>query len=111
MARTDLTVQAAVSSGLNPVFTAAIADGHMWLYDKRTALYVKNDSGGPINVTILTPDTGKDGLAVSDRVVAVPAGEERVIKPDPADTYAQADGKVYVDTSSQTSVSYAAIRH
>lgn len=111
MARTDLAVQDAVSSGLNPTFTAAIVDGHMFLFDKHVALYVKNDSGGSINVTIPTPDTGKDGLTVSDRVVAVPAGEERVIKPSPADVYVQADGKVYVDTSAQTSVSYAAIRH
>ena len=110
MARADITVQQAVSSGLNPTFTAAAVDGHMFIHDAKTLLWVKNDSGGSINVTIPTPDTGKDGLTVGDRVVAVPASEERVISPNPSEVYVQADGKVYVDTSSQTSVSYAAIR-
>jgi hypothetical protein len=49
-------------------------------------IYVKNGSGASIDVTIATPNT-IDGLAIADRVVAVPAAGERVIGPFPTNNY------------------------
>lgn len=91
-------------TGLNPSFTSANADGHTLDNSaKDILLYVKNGAGSPINVTITTPGT-VDGLAVADRVVAVPATGERVIGPFPRGTYGSS---VSVAFSSVTSVTVA----
>ena len=52
MARTTLTVQAIVRTGLSPVYSAANADGHSVVNDgKKTFVHVKNGSGSSMNVT------------------------------------------------------------
>lgn len=110
MARTALTVQQIVRTGLNATFAAA--DGtnqNQFANDGRTYLHVKNGGGSSINVTIDTPGS-VDGLAVSNLVVAVPNGGERIIGPFPTNIYNQTDGNVYVDWSAVTSVTAAAIR-
>ena len=110
MARTALTIQSIVRTGLNPTYTSANADGHSVVNDgKKTFVHVKNGSASSINVTIQTPNT-VDDLTVSDRVVAVPAGAERLIGPFPVETYSQSDGAVYVDFSAVTTVTCAAFK-
>ena len=114
MARTDLPVQEVPVAGVALSFTAANADGHSISNDGKTFLYVKNGSGAPINVTLQTPGT-VDGLAVADRVVAVPAGGERIISDLRPDAYNRPPtgtdpNEVYVDFSAVTTVSVAAFR-
>jgi hypothetical protein len=111
MARTALSVQEIVRTGLDPSYEAANTDGESVANDGRTFVHVDNASGGSINVTVVHPGT-VDGLAVADLVVAVPAGEDRMIGPFPArfnQTGSDA-GKLYVDFSAVASVTVAALR-
>lgn len=109
MARSSLTVQDVVRSGLSPSYASAEGDGNSFANNGRVVLHAKNGSGGSITVTIQTPGT-VDGLAVSDRTVAIPAGEERIIGVFPPADYNQSDGSVYVDYSGVTSLTVAALR-
>ena len=115
MAYTDLTIQTVTISGLEPTYVAATAtDGDMWRNSGKEFLHVINASGGSINVTVLTPAT-VDGLAIEDKVVAVPAGEDRMIgtfKPAHYNNPAGGTdpGKIYVEYSAVTSVTVAVIR-
>lgn len=110
MSREALTVQSVVRTGLEPAYTAAVGDGHSVLNDGRlTFVHVVNGSGSEVTITIPTPGS-VDGLAVADRTVAVPAGEERMIGPFPTATYNQADGTVHVDYSATTSVTVGAFK-
>lgn len=77
MARTDVTTQAMVLPGLDPVLSAPVADGDI-VDVGRNFLYVDNGSVAPITVTVQTPG-GVADLALEDRTVAVPAGEFRLI--------------------------------
>lgn len=110
MARTALSVQQIARSGLEPAYSAANADGHSVVNDgKLTFVHVKNGSGSSINVTIATPGS-VDGNAIADKVVAVPAGEERIIGPFPTSWYNQSDGTVHVDFSAVTAVTCGAFK-
>ena len=109
MARTALTVQQIDADGLEPALTAANVDGHSVANDVGVYVEVANGSGASIDVTVPTPAT-QDGLAISDRVVAVPAGETRKIGPFPSRTYNQDDGTVHVDFSAVTSVTVGAFK-
>jgi hypothetical protein len=103
MARTTLTAQTPGSAGHTPTYAAANADGHQFRNSGRSILHVKNGGGGSINVTILTPGSA-DGNAVADKVVAVPAGQERMISLKNRGVYQQADGWTLVDFSGVTTV-------
>jgi|GEM_PF-661066 len=117
MARELKTPQSLSSAGVEPTFTAAVADGHKIPNNGRMILYVKNDDASSKTITVQTPGS-VDGLAIPDRTVAVPAGEERVIGPLDTGTYNMRDGAaaateremVYVDYSAVTSVTIAALK-
>jgi hypothetical protein len=101
-----LTVQEISRSGLNPSYDSAAAGGDEVPNDEITFLHIKNGSGSSIDVTIQTPGT-VDGLAITDRTVAVPASAERMIGPFPAAYYSSTLTISYSDT---TSLTIAAIR-
>lgn len=114
MARTALATQVADQDGLVAVFSAANALGH-W-FDPDDILELVNGSGGSINVTLVTQET-RQGLAVSDRVIAVANGarvhihvpkSQRESFIVPSDGGAD-DGMVHVDFSAVASVTVAAI--
>jgi hypothetical protein len=109
MARTDFTVkQVSAITPITDLFASATAldavNGMQFTYTGgKRKLIVNNGSGSSINVTIPTPSTADvDGLNVPDRVVAVAAGKIAVIKEFASAV--QADGKIYVDFSSVTTV-------
>lgn len=108
MARSALTVQTIVKTGIVPSYAAANVDGNSFANDGNTFHHVKNGSGSSINVTYQTPGT-VDDLAVTDRVVAVAAGAEKMIGPFPPGIYNQS-GEVYVDYSAVTTITVAAIK-
>ena len=83
MATTELTVQDIVRTGLEAVYVAAAAgDGNVFNNaNKKTFLHIINGGGGSIDATFVTPQAVDTDLAVADRVVAVPAGEERLVGP------------------------------
>lgn len=109
MARTALTVQDLAASGIVPSYAAANVDGNSIHGDGKTFLHVKN-AGAQITVTVQTPAT-VSGLAVAEQVVIIPATTgDKMLGPFPANTYNQVDGDVYVDYSSVTTVTVAALR-
>lgn len=100
-----LTVQelhgAAGRAGVTPSFTAAGGSGDTCPNDERTFLEVKNGSGASIDVTIETPGT-VDGLAITDRVVAVPASGDKMIGPFPKQYYSDTLDITYSSVTSVT---------
>ncbi len=111
MARTTLSVQEIVTTGLDPVYEAANADGEKIANNGRTFVHVENGSGASVTVTVQHPGT-VDGLAVADLAVAVPAGEDRMIGPFTGrfEQTGSDEGYVYVDFSAVTTVTVAALR-
>ena len=117
MARTELTLQTTTRAGLEVTPESGDqANGHSFDNEsEKVVVWVINGSGASINVTIVTNAT-IDGIALTDKVVAVPAGEERFIGPFPNAIYGDVDADnsideaVFVDLSSDTSVTLAAIK-
>jgi hypothetical protein len=104
MARTTRNPNVIVPAGLTVALTAVdAANGEQFGWTAKRALHVKNASGGSINVTVKSNLTVA-GLVLPDRVVAVAAGAEKKIGPFDAAAHKQADGNVWVDYSSGTSV-------
>ena len=102
-----ITAQTPTLTGLNPTFAAA-ANTDTIAADGRTVLWVKNGSGSSINVTVVSTKS-VNGLAVADLVVAVPAGQDRLIGPFPRNTFADANGQADIDYSSVTTITRAAL--
>lgn len=73
-----------------------------------TILHVKNGSGVSTAVTLTTPGT-VEGLAIADRTVAVPAGEDRFI-PLSKVYRNPADGLATVVCDPVTTVTFAVVR-
>lgn len=111
MARVDVTTQKIVGTGLAPSMTAPTVDGDV-IDSGAVAVMVTNGSGGSINVTAQTPQTVA-GLAVAEQVVAVAAGATKLIGPFPKGTYGRPsgadEGRVYIDYSSQASITRAVV--
>lgn len=116
MARTELSVQQVSSAGLNATYSAANVDGEaINNAGEDVIIHVKNGSGGGLTVTVQTP-MQQDGLDVAERQVSVPAGEDRFIGPFRRSVYAKLDSTlsipqaVWIDTSTQTSITLAALK-
>lgn len=109
------TVLNIAKTGLTPAYVAvAASDQFPNPSDERTFLHVKNGSGASINVTITAQKTtakvpGVGVVTISNLVVAVPAGAERVIGPF-SDAYTDANGNVVVGYSATATVTAAAVR-
>jgi hypothetical protein len=109
MARTALTVQQISRAGLTPTYGAANVDGHSFPNGgDREFLHVKTGGTG-CTVTVQTPNT-VDGLAIADRTYVIGTSSERMIGPFPRANYNQGAEEVYVDFSSVTTVTIAAVR-
>ena len=105
----DLAVQAVSLSGLNPSFVAAAAGGDAFLNAGREFLHVKNGGGSEVTVTVDSQVPCNQGYD-HNAVVAVPAGQERLIGPFPKARFDYANQKVQVAYSDVTSVTVAAVR-
>lgn len=107
----ELTVQNIALTGLNPSYAAAAAGGDTFDNDGSTFFHIKNGSGGSVTVTLTTAGTyPKQGIALADQQVAVPAGEERMIGPFDKGAFNDSNGEISVSYSSATSVTVAAIK-
>jgi hypothetical protein len=104
-----------VLAGLAPVLTAPTVDNDV-VDVGRCFLMVDNASGSSVTVTVVTPET-VDGLAITDRAVAVAAGGIELI-PLTSTHYRQsaasADvpsdaGRAYVNYSAVASVTRGVI--
>jgi hypothetical protein len=98
--RVDVPITRIDETGVAPPaqVNADVANGHSVAYnDGRVWLEVSNVGASPHNVTLVTPGAVR-GLAVADRVVAVPATPAvRLIGPLATAVYNQVDGTVHVD--------------
>lgn len=109
MARSTPAVQSLTSVGLAPTYAAADnTNGEQIANNGRRLLHVKNASGGSLTVTVRMP-TIVDGLTVPDRTVTVAAGADKLIGPFPSAYTQAADGNVYVDYSTGTSITRAVL--
>lgn len=109
MARTALTVQTVVDSGLEVTYTNGDATNeHEFVNNGDTFIHIVNGGGGDVVATIVTPATVQ-GLTVEDPAITVTAGEERFIGPFPGAIFNQSDGKVHLDLDVDTSVTLAAL--
>lgn len=89
--------------------TAAAGGGDTVSPSDRTFLWVKNASGSPITVTVVTPGTFK-GQALADVAVSVPATTgERLIGPLDG-SLVDTTGVVPITYSGVTSLTVAAVR-
>lgn len=77
--------------------------------DGDSFLYVNNGSGSSIDVTF-TGQAGPSGFTVSDVVVAVANGAEKLIGPFPPRYFNDANGRVAVSYSDNTSVTVQAFK-
>jgi len=103
-----LTVQHPSRSANAITQPAAEAGGDVFPNTGKELLLIKNGSASPITLTIATPAT-VDGLAVSDRTVAIPAGETHLLGPFPTSYYNNASGQVALTYSDATSVTVAVL--
>lgn len=110
-----LTAQAILLAGIVPAYAAANdGDTIKQPTDQRLFLHVKNGGGGSINVTIPAVQTSLETdeagtVTISDIVVAVAAGAEKMIGPFPP-AYINASGNVTINYSGVTTVTAAAFK-
>lgn len=99
-----------IKTGLDPTHTGSlnVSNNYQTPNNGRLFIYVTNGGGSASVVTIATPGT-VDGLAIADRTVSVPAGEDRMIGPFPPHIYNNANGEIDVSFSFITSVTLAAL--
>jgi len=88
-----LTPQTTTRAGIEPTYEACGAGGDEFANAGGELVHIKNGAGAEQIMTIVSQAT-VDGLAVADRTVAIPAGEERVVGPFPTATYNDGDGLV-----------------
>lgn len=96
-------------AGINTAGAAASVGGDEFVNTGTELLFVSNGGGAPINVTVVTQAT-VDGMAVPDKVVAIPAGESRLIGPFPKQWYNDGAGKVQVTYSGVDTVTVKVIQ-
>jgi len=96
--------------GLSTVYDPANAEGDEFANSGDEFIRIKNDDDSEHTATILTTAV-RDGLAIADRVVAVPAGEERTIGPFQTEIYNDDYGMVQVTYDGVTDVTIAVVKH
>lgn len=105
-----LSVQNITTSGLEATYAAATATtGDQFLPADGTFIHVKNGGAGTTVGTLTTPAT-VDSLAVADRTVSIPAGEERFIATPDTLYRDPTDGLATVVFDVVTSVTLAVVR-
>ena len=102
--------QRVTNAGVAPAYETPIAsDSFAWPAGASAVLlHVKNANAAECTVTVTSRASGSDGLAVANKVVAVPLTTgDRMIRVSPA--FRDADGDVAVAFSVTTSVSAAVL--
>jgi hypothetical protein len=96
-----LSNQSVKRAGLKPAYASAAGGGDTFEPGENVYLHAKNGSGGAITVTIVTPRK-VIGADIADIAVAIPAGEEKLIGPFPAQHFAD-------PTTGLASVTYSGV--
>ena len=98
-----LTAVTVSRSGVTFTPVSAAGGGDSFANAGQQIFYCKNAGVSSVNVTFAVTAT-VDGLAATNRVVAVAAGAERLIGPFPTGTYNDVNGNVQITYSGVTSV-------
>lgn len=96
----DLTVERVTQTGLNPTMTAAAASQTFQGGDK-VFVRIANGDASSHNATFTTT-AQVAGLDIDDRVVTVPAGEDRIAGPFPTSLYGSSVAITWSATTSMT---------
>lgn len=105
----ELTLQTIDADGVEPEYAAVNSEDTVKVNTaQRNFLHVKNGGGSSIDVTVTAVKTsarvqGVGVVAVGNLVIAVPAGEERMIGPF-TEAYMDTDGEVTIGYSGTSSV-------
>jgi hypothetical protein len=105
-----LTKQEVTRGGLEVTYGAAASGGDEFVNTGSEHIRIKNDDSSTHTVTIITTAT-VDGLAVDDRQVSIPAGEERAIGPFPPKVYNNSSSMVQLTYDDVTSVTIAIVTY
>ena len=92
---------------------AVAADGHRFLNDGRTFLYIDTTGeGGDHLITIQMPTSSDvDGLVVDDITFELVKDKQYVMGPFPTNIYNQVDGMVYIDwDGASATVNWSVVR-
>lgn len=103
-----LTVQTSSRTGLEPSYASCAGGGDEFANTGKQVIHVKNGDASPHVVTIVTQAT-VDGLAIADRDVTIPAGEERIIGPFPTGFYNDGGGLAQITYDNVTTQTIAVI--
>lgn len=113
MARESLTLLTADRDGVSIAdadLTDAVADGHSFVNDGRTALVLQNTNAAARTVTVQVTQL-VDGLDVTDLSIVVPATTGRLITAYfPRHVYNQTTGEVFIDYSATAGLKVAAVK-
>lgn len=112
MARTTLSVQDLVPTGLAQSYTAGdAANGMQFNLSGNTFLHVKNTGGGALTLTLVSNGVKVGGVAIPDQTVTVPATTgDRMIGPIDPRVFGQSGGLAYINLSTATGITLAALR-
>ena len=106
----NYSAQTATISGVTATMNTAAADGDAFTNDGSTIVIFANAGASPITVTFVTPAT-VSGVAVADPTFSVGAGATRAIAgPFPEALFNDANGRVAMNYSTHTDLTFAVIR-
>ncbi len=115
MPRTVLTLQPTTRNGLQVTYVAGDAANNHSFDNAGQDIILHVINGATVtNITVITPGL-TDGEAIADKVINVPATEDRFIGPFRNDLYGQAEPdagfpkSVFVDIDDDVNVTIAAI--
>jgi hypothetical protein len=104
-----LTAQTTDRTGAEVSLAACAAGGDEFVNTGNEFIYIENGAVAAQTVTIATPAT-VDGLAVADRTVEVPAGENWIFGPFPVNTYNDGNAKVQLTYSAVATLNIAVLK-
>lgn len=106
----EIPVQNAGRAGVALVLTEATAAGDFFANTGKEAIYITNGSGIPVTITIETPGSVDEDLAIEDREIELGIGETHLIGPFPKSIYSDEDGNVNMTYTDDAGVELAVIK-
>lgn len=101
-----LNVQRITQAGLTPAYVPAAGGGDSFLASGTEMVHVKNGSVGSITVTVDGPNVDNFGVTGDDHdlPIAIPAGQERMIKLADVARFRDVNGSIQLTYSGVTSL-------
>mgnify|MGYP000008683491 FL=1 len=112
MARTLVTAIDPTIAGANLTYANADqANGNEVLFDRDLMVNAKNSNAATRDITLQSNGTKVNGIAIPDVTVTIPANTGNILIDDiPREFFVQSDGKLQIDWSADTGVTFAVIK-